>query len=83
MFNENEIKFIAMIERAMSYVKGELELDCEDGKWYARDYREDWECALLIEAEPYDKPLITDEEAEEKNIDIFKCCDYCDIYYVG
>ena len=83
MFNENEIKLIAMIERAKSYVKGELELNCLDGKWLAMDYREDLEVALPIEEEPYNKTLITDEEAEEKGIDIIKCCEMCDIYYVG
>lgn len=83
MFNDNENKFIAMLEKAKRYVKGELELDCEDGEWYAMDYREDFECAFPIEAEPYDKPLITEEEAENKCIDIEKCCDECCIAYVG
>ena len=83
MFNENEIKFIAMIETAKSYVRGELELDNFDGEWFAMDYREDLEGAFPIEIKPYDKPIITDEEAEEKGIDIIKCCDECDISYVG
>lgn len=83
MFNDNEIKLIAMIEKARGYVKGEVELDCIDGEWYARDYREDLGGAIPIEAEPYRKPLITDDEADNKGVDIIKCCEMCGIYYVG
>lgn len=83
MFNSNEKKFIEKINEAKRYAKGELELDNFDGEWYAMDYREDFECAFPIEAEQYDEPLITDEEAEEKDIDIIKCCDECGIFYVG
>lgn len=83
MFNDNEKKFIAMLEKAKAYVNGELELNCNDGEWYAMDYRENWECAVPIEVKPYDKPLITDENAEENNINIVKCCEACGIYYVG
>ena len=84
MFNDNEKKFIDLINEAKRYVKGELELDCEDGEWYAMDYREDWGCAAPIEAEHYDEqPLITNEEAEKRSINIIKCCEACGIYYVG
>lgn len=83
MFNNNEKKFIDIINEAKRYVKGELELDCFDGKWYAMDYREDLGGAIDIEAKQYNKPLITDEEAEKNDIDIIKCCNECDIYYVG
>ena len=83
MFNNNEKKFINTINEAKRYVKGELELDCFDGKWFAMDYREGLEGAFSIEAKQYDKPLITDEEAEEKGIDIIKCCDECGIYHVA
>ena len=41
MLNENEKWFIKAISEAERYVKGELELDCIDGDWYARDYREE------------------------------------------
>jgi len=83
MFNNNEKKFIEVINEAKRYVKGELELDCFDGKWFAMDYREDLEGAFGIEAKQYNKPLITDEEAEEKGIDIIKCCDECGIFHVA
>ena len=81
--NKNEKNFVETLEKAKRFVKGELELDNFDGKWFAMDYRKDLEGAFCIETEPYDKPLITDEEAEEKGIDITKCCDACDISYVG
>lgn len=83
MFNDSEIKLIAIIERARGYVKGEVEIDCIDGKWYARDYREDLGGAFPIETEPYISPIITDDEAEDKGIDIIKCCEMCGVYYVG
>lgn len=83
MFNDNENEFIAMLEKAKRYVKGELELDCFDGEWYAMDYREDLGGAIDIEAKQYNKPLITNEEAEKNGIDIIKCCNECDIYYVA
>lgn len=83
MFNDNENEFIATLENAKRYVKGELELDCVDGEWYAMDYRENFESAFPIEVEPYNKPLITEEEAENNCIDIEKCCDECCIAYVG
>lgn len=83
MFNENEKKFIDILKQAMRCVKGELELDNFDGEWFAMDYREDLEGAFPIEIKPYDKPIMTDEEAEEKSIDVIKCCDECDISYVG
>lgn len=82
-FNDNEKKFINMLEEAKRYVKGELELDNFDGEWFAMDYRADWEGAFPIETKPYNKPLITDEEAEEKGVNIIRCCDECDISYVG
>lgn len=83
MFNNDEKKFIDIINEAKQYVKGELELDCFDGEWFAMDYREDLGGAIDIEAKQYNKPLITDEEAKKNGIDIIKCCNECDIYYVG
>lgn len=83
MFNNNEKEFINIINEAKKYVLGELELDNFDGEWFAMDYREDLEGAFDIEEEPYNKPLITEEEAEERGIDVIKCCNECDIYYVA
>ena len=79
MLNNHEKNFIENINEAKRYIKGELELDRIDGEWFAMDYREELECAFPIEG----FPLITDEEAERKGINIIKCCDECGIYYVG
>lgn len=75
--------FIDLLEEAKKYVKGELELDCFEGKWYAMDYREDLEGAFPIEAKGYNHAIITDNEAKRVGIDIKKCCDICGISYVG
>lgn len=80
---KEEKKFIEVINKAKKYVKGKLELDNFDGEWFAMDYREDLDGAFPIEAKQYDEPIITDEEAKEKGIDIIKCCDECGISYVG
>ena len=83
MLNNNEKKFVDAINEAMRYVKGELELDCFEGKWFAMDYREDLEGAFFIEAKEYNKPLITVSEAKNKGINVIKCCNECHISYVG
>jgi hypothetical protein len=81
--NENEKLFIDLLEDAKRCCKGELELDCWDDEWYAMDYRADLEEAVQIEADVYQLPLITVEEAERKGIDVIKCCDACDVSYVA
>ena len=63
-------------------LEGEIYLYCIYGKWYARDYREDLGGAFPIETETYINPIITNDEAEDKNIDIIKCCEMCGVYYV-
>lgn len=82
MLNDNEKKLIDILDEAKRCVKGELELDHLDGKWFAMDYRKDFEAAVPIEIIPYNLPLVTDEELKEKDIDIIKCCDECNISYV-
>ena len=86
--NEYEQKFIEKIEEAKRYCKGELELDLLENDifgdgWYAMDYREELEGAFGISSDKYNKPLITEETSQKYNIDVIKCCDYCDVYYVG
>ena len=81
--NEYEEKLIEIIEEAKEYCNGELELDNFDGKWYALDYRSDLEGAFSINEEKYCNPIITDRHAKEHNVDVIRCCDYCDISYVG
>lgn len=86
--NEYEQELIDKIEEAKEYCKGELELDFfEDDMfgdgWYAMYYREDLECAFSINSAKYDKPLILEETTQKYNVDVRKCCDYCDVAYVG
>ena len=80
--NKNEKWFMDTLEDAKRYCKGELELDCFNGEWYALDYRAELESALWIDG-IYKLPLITVEEAERKGIDVIKCCDECDVAYVA
>ena len=82
-FNDNEKKFIKTLEDAKRYVKGKLELDDFEGKWFAMDYREDMESAFNIDTAPYNEPLLTTKEAKEKKINVEQCCEYCNAYIVG
>lgn len=83
MINKNERKFMDLLEEAERYAKGELELDCVDGEWFVMDYREDLGGAFPIKSNGFDEPIITDEEAKIKGIDIIECCDELGIAYVG
>lgn len=86
MLNENEKNFIELLKQVMRCVKGELELNCfddGDGEWYAMDYIEDLCSSFPIDINGFNKPIITNEEAENKGIDIVKCCDKLGILYVG
>lgn len=83
---ENEERLVQLIEEAKQYCKGELELDLfgddtHEYGWYAMDYREDLEQAFPIDNRKYDKPLITEDFADEYGIDVKQICDLCHIYY--
>ena len=81
--NKNEKRFVETLKEAERYVKGELELDCFDGEWFAMDYREELCSSFPIEVNGFDKPIITDKEAENRGIDIIACCEKYGILYVG
>lgn len=81
--NDNEKLFIRKIENAMRYCKGELELDIQSENWIALDYREDLAGAFPIDVKEFDDKIISLSEADNLGIDVRKCCDYCNIYYVG
>ena len=83
MPNKNEQQLILKIEAAKRHCKGYLEFDLFEDGWFAMDYREEFEAAVPIDSEKYDVPIITEETAQKYNIDVRKCCDYCDIYIVG
>lgn len=82
-FTDNEKILIDIINKARCFVTGELELDYEDGAWYAKDYREESGGVFPINEKEYQNPIIYSEEIEEFNIDIVKVCDECHVYYVS
>lgn len=81
-FNETELELIENIQSAESYVSGDndLEIDFYNDGWYAYEYNGDQSVPL------YDystEPLVTDEEIEKCNVNIYKVLDYCNVYYCG
>ena len=82
--HKRETDLIETIEFLKAYVSGELEMDLEHDGWYAKDYREEYEQAYPIKHPNYaDNPVITVKEVEENRIDVRKCCDKCNVAYVG
>lgn len=81
--NNNEKEFITILKKIMQQINGELELNCINGKWYAMNYKEDIKCASPVEVSVCNQPLITTEIAKNKNINIIKCCNNCDVFYVA
>ena len=79
----DEETLMLVIEDAKRYCKGELELDLNDDVWEAWDYREDLEGAFSIDIKGFNDNIITESEAERLGIDVRKCCDVCNISYVG
>lgn len=83
VFNDKELEIISRINEAKMHVSGEIELSKENGNWYARDYKEDLDGSFIINNSKYIEPLITEEEIKDYDIDVEKCCNYCDSYQVG
>lgn len=76
--------FIKELKKAKQYCKGTLELDLNDwGEWKVLDYIEEFEAAMPIVHCDYDEPIITEDIANDNNIDVRKCCDIVGAYYVG
>ena len=82
-FNEDEKMLIGILQNAKRYVKGELELDLVDGMWIAMDYRKDLEGAFPLDTEEIADKIISEAQAKALNINVQRCCDVCDILYVG
>ena len=81
--NEYEVAFINVIRQAQKYVKGELEIVKEYDGWYAKDYKENYKASFTINKNGYEnKPLISNYTAQKYNVNVIKCCDYCNVYYV-
>ena len=84
-FNDQEKRLMELINESKSKVEGELEIDHIDNAWYEMDYKENLGGAFHLYHE-YDgspKPLITDDEIKENNIDIIKCLSKCGVYCVA
>lgn len=84
--NANEREFVRNIKDLISCVPEGYELemehfpggdDCPAG-WYAYKYRESYGQATPIE--DCDEPIITDNKAEEQQIDVIKCYNVAHIY---
>lgn len=82
-FNEDEKILIGILQNAKRYVKGELELDLVDGMWIAMDYRKDLEGAFPIDTKEITGRIISKSEAKALGINVQKCCDECNVLYVG
>lgn len=81
-FNKKELELIENIQAAESYVSGDndLEIDSYNDGWYACEYNGD-ESRIMDSYSS--EPLITEEEIEKHNVNIYKVLDYCNVYYCG
>lgn len=80
-FNNRELKLINDIEDAERYISGDndLEMNLHDGGWYAHEYNGNESIPL----KNFDKPLITEDEINEEDVDVHKVFNYCDVFYCG
>ena len=84
--NVNEKEFMKELEIADSHVPEsyELEIDHFNGLvpgWYAMKYSKERGEAIFLD-EYSTESIITDSDAKEKGIDVVKCLDEYDCYYV-
>lgn len=79
----SEQRLMDILEEYKKYVVGELELNLVNGIWLAYDYRKDFESASEIEVKGVNPQVISVEEATNLGIDVRKCCDACNVAYVG
>ena len=83
--NENEKRFVEILEKARRYCAGELEVvfDFSNDAWWARDYKELWGGSYIIETDDFElRPLILASTAKTYHIDVEKCCNYVGAYIV-
>lgn len=81
-FNKRELELIEQIRSAESYVEddNEFEIDRFNDGWYACE--DDGNEIRLIEDYSID-PLITYEEIEDNDVNVYAVFDYCHIAYCG
>ena len=74
--------FIKKLQTAETYIPGDydMEIDHIGDKWFVYKYSERYG-----EATPTDlsEPIITDQEAKDRRIDIVECLDEYGCYYVA
>ncbi len=80
--NINERNFMNRIQAAEAHIPSNYEMEIEHigNGWFVYKYSQEHQ-----EATPTDliEPIITDEEAAEHRIDIIKCLNAYDCYYVA
>lgn len=84
--NANEQEFVKNIKDLTNCVPEGYELemehfpggdDCPAG-WYAYKYSETYGEATPMD--DYNEPIITDNEADERQVDVVKCCNVANVY---
>ena len=83
LYSEREKKLIEDIESAIAfYISSdeELEMDLIDGGWYPCCYKNGQSNVLTAYK---NDPLITEDEAEEQNVDLEKVFNHCNVYHCG
>lgn len=83
LYSEREKKLIEDIESAIAfYISSdeELEMDLIDGGWYPCCYKNGHSTVLVAYK---NDPLITEDEAEEQNVDLEKVFNHCNVYHCG
>ena len=83
LYSERKKKLIEDIESAIAfYISSdeELEMDLIDGGWYPCCYKNGQSNVLVAYK---NNPLITEDEAEEQNVDLEKVFNHCNIYHCG
>lgn len=81
-FNSRELALIEDIRNAEQYIykNNELEIDLYGDGWYACEYNGDESRILQCFS---NEPLITEDEIENENVDVYKVFNYCGVAYCG
>lgn len=82
--NKNEIAIIRLIEKAKMFVLGTVEINYDEEReaYFVKDYRKGLGASVEIDEKYSNVPILTKEHEKYFDINIQKCCDYCDVYYV-
>lgn len=80
-FNKRELKLIDDIRSCEAYISGnnELEMNLRNYAWYANEYNG----SESVPIDYIDYPLITEDEIEDNDVDVYAVFDYCHVAYCG